>query len=696
MPERIETPPTLAGNEQAQLQQIWAYLYSLSQAINNNLEGIGSNELTDAERTSMQAIIGKTSAEQGLSEMDTLKSLIIKTANFVQNSLMEYRLNLIGDTVASGTFGRYVRHTGLDVAVTPTGITQNYTFEEVVQGLKEFSINAKNYIKTGLLRTVNNIPVYGVAIGKDVVTFSQDGTETYNDGNKVAELTADELSFWQNNIKIASYTGTGITFYYGSSKRIEIGSNGVTFWNGTTKLAEMLSSGLKFYHNGTLRTQTDSTGMSFWNGTTKLAELLSSALKFYHNGALRTQTDSTGMSFWNGTTKLAELLSSGLSFYHNGTLRTQTDSTGMSFWNGTTKLAELLSSALKFYHNGALRTQTDSTGMSFWNGSTKLAELLSGELGFYQGGNKVMSLTGTKLAFLIAAAEVFAIEAGKLSCKQDLEIASGKAVKINKWTFDQNGLIYTDGNNEFEIKNGLYYSTKARGGIYFGTTQNGGKTAMLARKADGSAYARLTVESTNTDIVNIYAEGTRFANLGTESRPFVGSFLQDVIGRETTDQLTRSLSIVLSQNPDPNNVLSLYPMLEIYSNHSDGHVHMRTIGQWIIFDNTIDCGEVKYTTLTQKSSQDVKHDIREMEDVGEKIDALRPVTFIYDDDEDERRRAGLIYEEAEPVMPEICTGNEADKGISYMELVPMLLKEIQSLRARVSELERRMENVHSD
>ena len=37
MPELIETPPTLAGNEQAQLQQIWAYLYSLSQAINNNL-----------------------------------------------------------------------------------------------------------------------------------------------------------------------------------------------------------------------------------------------------------------------------------------------------------------------------------------------------------------------------------------------------------------------------------------------------------------------------------------------------------------------------------------------------------------------------------------------------------------------------------------------------------------------------------
>lgn len=595
MPERIETPPTLAGNEQAQLQQIWAYLYSLSQAINNNLEGIGSNELTDAERVTMKEIIGKTSAEQGLSEMDTLKSLIIKTANFVQNSLKEYRLNLIGETVASGTFGRYVRHTGLDVAVTPTGITQNYTFEEIVQGLKVFSINAKNYIKTGLLRTVNNIPVYGVAIGKDVVTFSQDGTETYNDGNKVAELTADELSFWQNNVKIASYTGTGITFYYGSSKRIEIGSSGVTFWNGTTKLAELLSS------------------------------------------------------------------------------------------------------ALKFYHNGTLRTQTDSTGMSFWNGSTKLAELLSGELGFYQGGNKVMSLTGTKLAFLIAAAEVLAIEAGKLSCSQDLEIASGKAVKINKWTFDQNGMKYVDGSDEFEIRNGTTTAANARGGIYFGTTQNGGKTGVMARKANGTAYAKLNVEATNTDIVNVYAESTRYASLGTETRPFVYSFLQNIVGRQYGDPVGtgRGIWFEFGENIDTSDPVSAGSFMEIYSDYDENNIHILGM-QRIIFDFPIDCTTVYYNTLTQKSSRDVKHGIREMEDVGEKIDALRPVTFIYDDDEDERRRAGLIYEEAEPVMPEICTGNEADKGISYMELVTMLLKEIQSLRARVSELERRMDNVQGD
>ena len=38
-------------------------------------------------------------------------------------------------------------------------------------------------------------------------------------------------------------------------------------------------------------------------------------------------------------------------------------------------------------------------------------------------------------------------------------------------------------------------------------------------------------------------------------------------------------------------------------------------------------------------------------------------------------------------MPEICTGDESNKAISYTELIPMLLKEIQDLRARVKTLE---------
>lgn len=92
------------------------------------------------------------------------------------------------------------------------------------------------------------------------------------------------------------------------------------------------------------------------------------------------------------------------------------------------------------------------------------------------------------------------------------------------------------------------------------------------------------------------------------------------------------------------------------------------------------------------STKDIKHDIQEMKPQGDRIDKLKPVTYVYDDDKDEKARAGLIYEDTINVMPEICTCDESNKNISYIELIPILLKEIQDLRARVKALEEREGN----
>lgn len=99
--------------------------------------------------------------------------------------------------------------------------------------------------------------------------------------------------------------------------------------------------------------------------------------------------------------------------------------------------------------------------------------------------------------------------------------------------------------------------------------------------------------------------------------------------------------------------------------------------------------DVYYDSLIQNSSRDIKHDIQDMPSVGDKLDGLKPVTFVYDDDEEEKIRTGLIYEDTMEVMPEICTRDESAKAISYVELIPVLLKEIQDLRARVKTLEER-------
>ena len=237
MPKRIELPAQIGGDPEAQLRQLYSYLYQMAEALNSNLAEIGGNALTDDEMVIMREVIGDGNPDvPGMSEGETLKSMIIKTAQFVRSQIDEYNLTLIGTYEAEGKLGKYVRKTRLDVDVTPTGIQQNYTFQDIIQGLKTYEVNAKNYIKTGLLRTVSSVPVYGVAIGKDVVTFSEDGTETYNDGNKVAELTADELSFWQNSVKVASYTGNKISFYNGGSEVMYI-QNGKIYCTNDLELA---------------------------------------------------------------------------------------------------------------------------------------------------------------------------------------------------------------------------------------------------------------------------------------------------------------------------------------------------------------------------------------------------------------------------------------------------------------------------
>lgn len=103
---------------------------------------------------------------------------------------------------------------------------------------------------------------------------------------------------------------------------------------------------------------------------------------------------------------------------------------------------------------------------------------------------------------------------------------------------------------------------------------------------------------------------------------------------------------------------------------------------------------VYVNALHQGSSKYVKHDIQTMRDMGDVIDGLRPVTFVYNNDKNNKIQYGLVYEEAIEVFPHIClpskSGDVNDIGIDYTRLIAPMLKEIQSLRKRVKELEERM------
>ena len=494
MAERIELPSMPAGSSEEQLREMYSYLYRLAQAMNHNLSEIGGMDLTDSEREVMKSITAEeeTTAAAGSAGYDwqgkeSLKSLIIKTAEFVQNKLNQYRLNLLGEYVTEGKFGRFVRNTQLKVDVTPEGIQQNFTFEEAVQGVKSYTVNAKNYIKTGLLRTVGGIPVYGVAIGKDVVTFSQDGTETYNDGNKVAELTADELSFWLGGNKIASYKGNRIGFYYGSDE-----------------------------------------------------------VFYISNGEINCNADLT--------------LTSGKDFYVE-----------------------------------AQNFKIDS--------ANNLIE--TGEWLIDDNGIAMQDLSINKHAFTIGS------------------------VPRKDWT-------------KYNIEASI---DSPMTGIHFDFCDKWDREAKLYFEP------YLPGVEDNRPVINIYGDNDVDIHLCGSNRP-----LRYIRAKEC------HFGGISGISGGPNSYTEWAYITDVY-----------------------------YSDLHQTSSLAVKKEIRRMEPVGEKLDELEPVTFVYKKDAEGRKRHGLIWEDTVRVLPEICAGNEdtpaEERTINYMELVPMLLKEVQELRARVRMLE---------
>ena len=141
---------------------------------------------------------------------------------------------------------------------------------------------------------------------------------------------------------------------------------------------------------------------------------------------------------------------------------------------------------------------------------------------------------------------------------------------------------------------------------------------------------------------------------------------------------------------------NLYPYKTNKYSEWEGHAsqpHQYTLGNLgnlgAIWDKAY-INKVNYNDLVQMSSREVKHNIKVMEDEGERLDRLTPVTFAYNNDKDERKRYGLIWEDTVDIMPEICHERDGEKSINYVELVPMLLKENQTLRKRVASLEERI------
>lgn len=208
----FETPQTLNGTNAEQLQTLWAYLYRMSEQLNQAMNSISVDQMSP--ETQKQVRAGGNSTQENTNTYNTLRSLIVKTANIVHHEMDEISTTLQDNYQAiSDQYGEMNRNLESNIRATAEGILQDYQYTERIQGLEDaegnteaFIRKSNQYIFSGLVDEVNM--KYGIAIGENVTSYDVNGNASLNNANKMATFTMDRLSFFQGGTEVAYFSNS--------------------------------------------------------------------------------------------------------------------------------------------------------------------------------------------------------------------------------------------------------------------------------------------------------------------------------------------------------------------------------------------------------------------------------------------------------------------------------------------------------
>lgn len=198
-------PKITEQSTQGQLTQIKSYLHQLVDQMQwamSNLETAPSKVVISSSNSkSTTANAGSMIDSQAT--FNSIKPLIIKSADIVEAYYEEINKRLVGEYVAESDFGTFKEQTIQDIEATSTDITQFYSnLQEIITDIENINfklLDVKAHIRSGLLYNDDKgIPIYGLEIGQKNII---DGVEVFN---KYAQFTSDRLSFFdQNDIEVA-------------------------------------------------------------------------------------------------------------------------------------------------------------------------------------------------------------------------------------------------------------------------------------------------------------------------------------------------------------------------------------------------------------------------------------------------------------------------------------------------------------
>ena len=289
----LQYPPMSGGDAAQQLDGLRRYLMQMTDTLNGADWSAGA-VLTEIS----QAIDAESLAEQErqteLAGYAALKTLIIKTADFAAENSEAFRLKLSGNYVAVSDFGKYWQEASMTVDGNEFGIRQLYEYAAGVNNA--FTVNSKQYVKTGLLYYDGVKPVYGVGVGNIETTVANENEVIDKSRNELVTVTPGRVSFWQDGSEVA----------YLSEKKLHFPAGTLEAYNATLTGQITAAAGSRFgpwsiSESSIYRTDNTWGGAGLYFGMSGLS--IKSAFKVDADGKLT----ATGADI-SGTVKANDLL----------------------------------------------------------------------------------------------------------------------------------------------------------------------------------------------------------------------------------------------------------------------------------------------------------------------------------------------------------------------------------------------------
>lgn len=199
----IVYPKITANTGEGKIEQIRAYLFSLADQLKWALNSIDTNASTVLQQNVSKGKTQEISEEEAQATFNSIKSLIIKSADIVDAYSEAIMERYSGQYVAKSDFGTYINQTEQTTITNSESVTNLFkSMQKIISDIEELDrrlIEVNAYTRAGLLYYDSaGVPIYGFEIGQK---NSIDGAEVFN---KYARFTADRLSFYdQNDIEIA-------------------------------------------------------------------------------------------------------------------------------------------------------------------------------------------------------------------------------------------------------------------------------------------------------------------------------------------------------------------------------------------------------------------------------------------------------------------------------------------------------------